>query len=278
MPGIILTRPSGTSDAIELTTDSTAAISVLASFSDYLSTGSPPVSEGNAGANYATAQTNTAIVSTPATNGLTRMLHYASIYNSDAALSINVTITANLQGTRMLVGKWTLNHGDRLEFTEANGWVQTLASSLLDVAVFTSADVVNATTSLADITGLIVNVKAGHKYTFFGALFTVNNASTTGSQFAVNGPTMTSFLAASLGTVTPSVSGAAVSEGSAAAVNTILSADTTGSTSVRLAYIAGAAEPSADGVLQVRCASEVAVAAGITVKRGSWFAVQESSN
>jgi len=55
--------------------------------------------------------------------------------------------------------------------------------------------------------------------------------------------------------------------------------ETTGPGAVNmLAIISGYIVPSADGTFAVRCASEVAVASGLTIKAGSWLRIWETDN
>jgi hypothetical protein len=63
------------------------------------------------------------------------------------------------------------------------------------------------------------------------------------------------------------------SAGVTTAHDSAITAQTTGSTSSRLAIIAGYIQPSADGTFSMRATSEVTVANGLTVFAGSWLRV-----
>lgn len=152
------------------------------------------------------------------------------------------------------------------------------AGAKLNKCLRVATDVVNATTSFANITGLTASVKSGKKYVFEAHLFSVNDATTTGSMFAIGGVAMTSIIAGAISTVANSETDATVSTGTATAVDTAIVAQTTGSTAVVPTIISGSFVPSADGTVAVKCASEVAVAAGITVKAGSWLLIREADN
>lgn len=206
-----------------------------------------------------------------------------SFRNADASVTCDCTVQmVDGTNTEVLI-KATLLPGETLHFTgtswvhyDSNGGAYGPSNPKLDAKLYVSTDVVNATTSFADITGLTVALQSGKRYAFEARLIHVNNASTTGSQFGVNiGAAPTTLVVGTIDTVTPSVTAAAVSAGAATALDTAITAQTTGSTSNRLAVISGFIRPSADGTFAIRCKSEVAVAAGLTVKAGSWLRIWE---
>lgn len=45
-----------------------------------------------------------------------------------------------------------------------------------------------------------------------------------------------------------------------------------------LVKLSGYIQPSANGTFAIRCKSEIAVAAGLTVKAGSWLRIWETDN
>lgn len=220
-----------------------------------------------------------------ATSSRTR-LGVMSFRNEHASQSCDCTVQlVDGTNTETLV-KATLLAGETLHFTgtswvhyDTNGGAYGTSATKLDTKLYVVSDVVNATTSFADVTGLSVALKSGKKYNFEAHLIHVNNASTTGSQFGVNiGAAPTTLILGTIDTVTPSVTAAAVSAGVVTALDTAATAQTTGSTSNRLAILSGFIQPSADGTFAIRCKSEVAVAAGLTVKAGSWLRVWETDN
>jgi hypothetical protein len=148
----------------------------------------------------------------------------------------------------------------------------------LDVRLRVTADVINATTSFADITGLTCPVEAGKHYNFVAHLYHLANATTTGAQFGINGPAMTGLRLQSLDVKTASAA-TAVMASNAADVTTLDTAaivELDSSTTPALAILSGWFNPSAAGTFAVRSKSEVAIAAGLTVQRGSWCSVWEA--
>jgi hypothetical protein len=102
------------------------------------------------------------------------------------------------------------------------------------------------------------------------------DATTTGAQFGFNiGAAPTAAYFAQFGTVTASVTAAAVASGVVTARDTAGAAETTSSITDVVTMIYGYIQPSADGTFALRATSEVTVAAGLTVEVGSWLHVQE---
>lgn len=132
------------------------------------------------------------------------------------------------------------------------------------------SDVINATTSMADITGLSFPVTAGRTYRFKFLIEHIPNATTTGSGFNISGPASpTRFgfkLTKSLTTATETI--LYVSNTDYATGIDVANATTPSLTS-NIATMEGYITPSVDGTVQGRFLSEVAVAAGQTVKAGS---------
>ncbi len=219
-----------------------------------------------------TTTTPFAVVSAPSA-GKDRSLLEGYCRNVGSS-AVDVTVYVDVNGTLYELIKETLLAGETLQYTELTGFFK-ISSGRLDRWMRLASNYVNATTSFSDITGLICPVNNGRIYNFEAHLYHNNDASTTGSRFAINGPTMTAFRLATIDTVTPSVTASAHSAGSVTAVDTAATAQTTGTTAVRLAILSGTAVPSAAGNLQVRGQSEVAVANGLTVQAGSWFHVWE---
>jgi hypothetical protein len=273
MAGFFLTN-GGTADLISLTTDSAAALDILASYAD---NASGSFSEGRQVTQMSSATTTT-ILSGPASSTI-RNLKTANVRNNDASLTVNVTVNYNVSATLYTVFKTLLNPGDVLTYTENLGWFVYSAVAKLDAKRYVTSDVVFATAAtFADVTGLTVPVVSGLKYNFEAHLYHISNATTTGAQFGVNGPSMTNLLIATIDTVTASVTASVHSAGSATAVNTAATAQSTGSAGVTLGILSGGFEPSASGTFAIRGTSEVTVAAGLTVKRGSWCRVWQTDN
>ena len=80
---------------------------------------------------------------------------------------------------------------------------------------------------------------------------------------------------ATIDTVTGSVTAGVMSTGAAAARDTAATAQTTGSAAITLGILSGFIQPSADGTFAIRATSEVTVASGLIVKKGSWLRIWE---
>lgn len=241
--------------------------------------------DNNAGA-FTPGRTNTAITTatttdvcaTPAssTNRAVKTIHCR---NKDTTQQ-TVTVIYNQNGTQFELHEATLAPEDSLEYIEGIGFFTLSNTSKLDKMLFVSADVTNATTSFADITGLTWPILGGHKYIFNACLIHQTNATTTGAQFGVNGPAVTNLIAVGIGNITQSITAAAFGSSAAVtAVDTATVVETTGPGTANVIYIMqGAYEPSADGTFAVRSKSEVAVASGLIIKRGSWCHLREADS
>lgn len=272
---MILTNAA--TDKLQLITSAAADVDVVA---DWVDVASGVVTPGMTPTTITTA-TTTDVVPTPAASTY-RNIKSITIRNTHATTSCDVTVVLNRGGTQYERHKTTLAPGEMLGFFEGLGWFKNENSSLLNVTLRVSgSDVVNATTSWADVTGLTYAVKAAKHYRFEAFLIYICNATTTGARFGINGPAMTAMRGSGYGTVTGSVTAAATSTPVApvTAVDTsMIGAQTTGPATEVAAYISGWFNPSADGTFAVRCQSEVAVAAGLTVKTGSWATLREFDN
>lgn len=280
---MLIIGPS-TSDILQVITSAAGTIKPELSWI-IVDTSTPPVVQtvdSTPKADITTATTTNLIAGASGTKTRIGML---SLYNSDASVTNTVTVQLVDGSLTTPINQATLAPGESFIFTgttwihyDANG-VPVLASAKLDVKLRVSSDVINATTSFADVTGLTVNLLAGKKYNFEAHLYHINNATTTGSRFGVNiGAAPTDLRVATIDTVTASVTASVHSAGSVTALNTAATAQTTGSAAVTMAILSGYIVPSADGTFAIRCQSEVAVAAGLTVKAGSWLRIWEADN
>ena len=181
----------------------------------------------------------------------------------------------------------TLLPGESLHMDEGGAWwyygsggaVKPYASKL-DVMLMMTSDAVNATTSWADITGLTYPLLSGHTYAIEARLHVIDNATTTGARFGINiGATPTALGVGGIAVVTNSATASAISSGYATAVDTACTGvQTTGPAAEGHVTIAGTITPSADGTFAMRFQSEVAVAAGVTVRyKGSWLRITEQT-
>ena len=126
------------------------------------------------------------------------------------------------------------------------------------------ADVSNSTTTLANATGLSFSAASGRTYRFHAHIIYNAAVTTTGVNFAVNGPTNSLF-----GIMTTATNGAAaVQISNVNAVNTAGTVSGTSFTTGNMATIDGTITTTAAGTVIVRFSSEVATSA-ITIKAGS---------
>lgn len=273
----MLLLAAGTTDKVRLVTSAAATIDVHCSYVD-ASNADPPVIKGSTMGRQVTAittATTTDIVATPGA-GVVRNVKAIFVRNKHASLSCDVTVLIDVSATQYELHKASLAAGETLEYVEGVGFFTLRPSAKFERLLVMSADYTNATTSFTDITGLTIAVESGKTYAVEANLIHQNDATTTGSQFGINGPSMTYNIVATIDTVTPSVTASAHSAGATTALDTAITAQTTGATSNRLAIIAGTIIPSAAGTFAMRGKSEVAVAAGLTVRRGSWLWIRES--
>ena len=270
---------TATTDLIELVTSAAAAVDVHASWMDHtLSTDN--YEAGRTPTAITTAATTT-IVSNPAA-GNTRNVKTIHIRNKDAAITTDVTVQFDAAGTNYELHKVTLAPGESLEYVEGIGFFHLKPAARLNLMLVTTADVINATTSFADITGLTTPILSGKTYAFQVFLLHIANATTTGHRFGVNGPASPTYLrlggvATVTGSITTPVFTTAVAAVSAYDT-AVHGAVITGPATEVASWFGGTIVPSANGTFAVRCQSEVAVAAGLTVRRGSWLHIREADN
>ena len=274
---LLLTNP-GTADKLQLTSTSTSALDVHVSHVD-ASGANPPVVQGDS-----MGRTNTAITTATTTDicagpASTEFRNVKTIHvRNKGAASNDVTILFDQAGTDFELFKATLAPGDCLEYIEGIGWF-VVTPGKIDVKLrVAGSDYVNATTSFSDITGLTYPVESGKHYNFLAHLYHRSDATTSGSQFGINGPSMTLMSVNAIQQITSSVTAAAVGASPAVtAVDTAAVVETTGpGTNTFLAIVSGYFNPSAAGTFAMRGKSEVAVAAGLTVKVGSWCRLWET--
>lgn len=276
----------GASDNLRLVTTSIANLDVVAGFADY-SAGT--VTPGKQAVTISSATTTT-IVDAPGAS-TQRTVRFLAIRNRHASTANTVTLQLFNGTTAYEIYKVTLAAGEGFTYDEANGWQyldafgrpktsETTGSSAPAVStinlVVLASDVTNSNATpntMADVTGLSFAVTSGSKYWFEFFIDYTAAAGTTGSRWAVNGPTFTrlSYAAKWSLTATSNTFSNAVAYDIPAASNAT-SANTTGN----MAYITGIIQPSANGTLIARFASEVASSA-IVAKAGSvcrWVQVQ----
>lgn len=265
---------NSSTDKLQLTTGSAATIDVHASWVDLNGSTVTPGRTNTAISSVTTAD----IVATPGAS-TTRNVKTLHIRNKDSSLSCDVTVIYDANGTDYELYKVTLGVGEMAEYVEGIGFFKIPTTAALDATRFVSADVTNATTSFADITDLTVPLKSGVHYNFLTYLYHQTNATTTGAQFGVNiGATPTGMILGGLAQITASVTAATFGASAAVtAVDTAAIVETTGPGANNfIAILSGWIQPSADGTFAVRSKSEVAVAGGLVIKKGSWLRVWQS--
>lgn len=271
---------TATTDLISVITDAAVTVDAVASYMD-ISNAVPPVVQGDTSNRQLTAittATTTTIVSAPGSNDIRNVKGF-TIRNKHASTSVGVTVQFNANGTLYEIHKATLAAGDCLEFVEGVGFFQITAASKLSKMLYVTADVTNATTSFADITDLTCPIYSGRKYTFFCQLVHKTNATTTGAQFGINAGSPTYMRVTQDAVYTPAATASAIAAGVASAVDTAGAVETTGpGTTESIATVSGFVIPAADVTFAVRLKSEVAVAGGLVVLKGSWLHLRECDN
>lgn len=270
-----------TSDKLQVVTDASAAVKVHASWID---NASGVISAGRTNTASIASATTTDVVAAPAASTV-RNVKFLSARNDHASTSVTVTIQHTDGANAEPVWKGALAAGESVNFNEGQGWqvldsagLPKAAATKLDLVLRVTADVTNATTSFADVTGLTCAVVAGKKYAIECHLYHITNATTTGAQFGVGGVAMTEMQIGAISTVTNSATSATMSTGQATAIDTAVVVQTTGAAAVGPTILSGYIQPSASGTFAIRCASEVAVASGLIVKKGSWLRIRECDN
>lgn len=243
--------------------------------------------EADRSVNMTNGATPVTIAPAPAAN-TQHIIDYVSVMNTDSG-SKTVTISISDNGTNYRIFQATLAVGEKIEFVEGEGWRVISNSGSIkqsinqgnnpvgssESVVVLGTDVTNnnaVANTMQDVTGLSFPVVAGRTYRFKFVIDYTAAATTTGSRWAINGPTATRMnyesdyaLTTTSRTVNVGLSGydqPAASNASSAA------------TGANIAYIEGFITPSADGTVIARFASEVAASA-IVAKAGSYVEFQQ---
>jgi len=233
-----------TTDKLQVTTSAAVTTDVHASFVDVIvGTSSTPGKQNTA----ITTATTTDIVAVPG-GSTQRVVKHINIRNKHATSPQDVTVIYDANGTDYELHKATLLAGEVLEYQEGIGWfvVQTVRKESYYRRV--TSDYVNATTS--------------------------------GPRFAINGPAMTGLRLGAIIMESGGVAAAVMNGnvGDVTALDTAVAATTDSTTTMVMSIMSGWFNPSASGTFAVRACSEVAVAAGITIKAGSFLRVFECDN
>lgn len=268
----------GASDVLRIVTTTTATLSVMTHYADYPGPDVLPRREDAA----STTATTTTILAAPGAS-LSRTVQGLNIVNTHATTANVVTLQLFNGTTAHQIYKVTLAAGESLIYERGHGFAyvnalgmpktsESTGSSAAAVSatniVVLAADVINnsaTANTIANVTGLTFPVVTGAKYWFEFFIDYTAAATTTGSRWAITGPTFTrlSYSANwSLTTTTKTFANSAAYDLPAA--SNASSAGTTGN----MAYITGIIAPSADGNVTARFASEI-VNSAITAKAGS---------
>jgi hypothetical protein len=211
-----------------------------------------------------------------------RVIDFMSVFNRDTA-NADVTIRMDVSATEYILWKGVIATGERMEYENgkgftvltAGGLIKTLQSqSIITVpntlnVVTLASDVINnnaTANTIQDVTGLSFPVTAGEVYWFDFDIVYDAAATTTGSRWSITGPTATRLSYTSeygLAATTTTRNANNISYDLPAGSNATSPA-TTGNN----ARISGVIQPSANGNVTARFASEVSASA-ITAKAGS---------
>jgi len=214
--------------------------------------------------------------------GFFREIKYLSVQNVDTAAA-QVSIKFDANGTTYELTKVTLAAGEKLEYSSESGFKVLANSGAVKTSlnqgnnpvssemsrVLLANDVVNnnaIANTIADVTGLSFPVTSGKLYYFRFVIFYDAAATTTGSRWAINGPSA-SYLAG-LSRYGLTATSETLNYFNAYNIPAAANATSVGTTG-NIAIIEGYITPSAAGDVIARFASEVSASA-ITAKAGSY--------
>lgn len=200
---------TATTDKLQLTTSSTAAIDVHASWMDHtLSTDN--VEGGRTNTAISTA-TTTDVLAAPA-SGVTRNCKTLHARNKSASASNDVTVIYNQSGTAFELVKVTLLPGEQLEYVEGVGFF-TLRSPTAQVRLAKlGADQSNSTTTPTELTGMSLTTGVG-TFKFDYDIVYQSSVTTTGVKFSVNHTGTVSLFVANLHMATADTTATATQTG-----------------------------------------------------------------
>ncbi len=274
---------ASTSDLIRVITSSTATTDVHASFVDL---NGSTVTPGRTNTAISTATTTTVVASPGASTF--RTVKQLAVRNRHASTANQVTVVHTDGTTVVELFKTTLAAGEQLHYHENAGfWITdllgrnktanyanvgtSLATGGMQIVTLAS-DVTNnngTANTIADVTGLSFGVLAGKLYYFDINIAYTAAATTTGSRWSINGPASPTYLTYvseySL-TTTSTTRNAGLQAYDAPAASNATSA----ATGNNAAFIYGIIQPSADGTVIARFASEISSSA-IVAKAGSFI-------
>lgn len=210
-----------------------------------------------------------------------RIVDFISIYNNDT-VNATVTVKLDLNGVEFILAKVTLATGERLEYNDKDGFVSKDNAGRIKTAyyqnsgiptanvlntVVLSEDVVNnnaVANTIANVTGLSFDVVAGQTYWFEFVIPYTSAATTTGSRWSITGPAFTMLNMRSEYTLTATTT----TVNSITAYDIPAASNASSLTAGNVATMWGIINPSADGTVVARFASEI-TASAITAKAGA---------
>lgn len=283
---------ASTSDLLRVVTTQAVAVDVHASWADMAGTGPSAVVTPGRTNTAITSATTTTVVGSPGASTY-RTVKTLAIRNKHASAAQEVTVVHTDGTTAVELIRCALAAGWCLHYHEAAGFFLTDTNGRAQVANFTNVgtpsgssdsivmlgeDVINnnaVANTIADVTGLSFPVLQNKLYWFeFNIIYTAA-ATTTGSRWTINGPATPTYLdyqsEYSLTTTTSTRNAMLQAYDSPASSNA-----TSAATGNNWALINGVIQPSADGTVIARFASEIANSA-ITAKIGSFVRYRQIS-
>lgn len=268
---------TGTTKKLQLATSSAATVDVVVDYIESVAATGVTAAIGSQETAISSATTTDICATASASN--IRNVTQITVRNKDASLSCDVTVIIDVSATDYELHKVTLGTGDMLQYIEGVGFfVQTVTAKLNKMLYVTSDSTHPTAATFAGITGLSLPVKSGRVYAFEACLHHISNATTTGAQFALGGVAVTFMIAGEIGTILNSATAGTYASGVVTAVDTAIIVETTGAAANAPSWIGGTFQPSADGTMLLKATSEVTVASGLIVKKGSWWHVRETDN
>lgn len=272
---------ASTSDVIRIITGS--AVTAQLVHASYVDLAGATVTPGRTNTSITTATTTT-VVAAPASSTY-RTVKTLTVRNTHASSSNDITIQHYDGTTAIDLLKVTLAAGECIQYHEGAGFWFTdslgrqkvvqyanvgTTSGSAEVVVVLGSDQTNnnaVANTIQDVTGLSFSVLSGKVYTFEFHIIYTAAATTTGSRWSINGPTTThlDYMSEYTLTSTTSTRNAMLQAYDSPAASNASS----GATGNNWAMIKGVIQPSADGTLIARFASEVTSSA-IVAKAGSF--------
>lgn len=274
---LILTE---TTDNLQVVLGGNVTANQLQCFASYRDITTTAYTPGRIGVNTNNT-TDVNLVPAPASS-TQRVIDFISVFNADT-VSATVTIKLDANGTESIIWKGILQTGEKLQYTDDRGFSVLDTNGLTKTASFTNVavpavnslnvvvmtgDVVNNNATLntiADVTGLSFPVIAGQTYWFEFVIPYTSAATTTGSRWSISGPANPTRLnyrsEYTLAATTTTVN-------SATAYDIPAASNATSLADGNVATIWGIIQPSQNGNVIARFASEIANSA-ITAKAGA---------